>query len=232
MDCVLFFGAIKRKDEPNGCPVSNKEKFHALLNRIKPLVRVNACKLYVTCLPLMLVACSAQVAQPTAGSSVSKYQSQLPATDYSSASSNASEKQTGRALDAENAAPKEALASANVEPAEPTSAVPPPKLSVKPVVLLDHSYTLRLGFFDSSAQASKFITTNNLEANDAGIAKVSNEGALKYLLAYGVYSDKTQAETIAKQMAVKLARPVDVFSLGEIKAISESSQDHSSIDLY
>ena len=150
----------------------------------------------------------------------SKYDAILPATDFldepNEADANLSAQEV-RIETTEISAPSSDDSSASASDAS--------SANIKPVLLLDHSYTLRLGLFDSNEQATKFANDSELDVQEAGISEVTIEQQVKYLLAYGVYSSLIQARDAATTLSDKIGDSVTVVSLASIKAIANEGKD-------
>ena len=102
---------------------------------------------------------------------------------------------------------------------------------IKPVVLLDHSYTLRLGLFESHKLATEFARDNELDVKEAGISKVMIEGQVFYLLAFGIYGDLVQARDAAEKLTDTMGDSVTVVSLASVKEISEWDEESEGLIL-
>lgn len=107
--------------------------------------------------------------------------------------------------------------SLQVEPIEP----PASELSARPAILLDRSYTLQIGIYDRREEANSIVAKHQLNAEEAGIAIVTIEGSQKYLLAYGIYGDKSTAQIEAQKIETQIEAAVEIVLLEEIEAMSE-----------
>lgn len=146
----------------------------------------------------------------------SKYESGLPSTEFNSGEDAPEGEAENLVAEQEYAQETGSSEHFNGQPAS---------LSVTPVVLLEHSYTIRLGLFEESQEASEFVATHQLVADEAGIAEVTIDGARKFLLAYGVYSDKSDAISVADQLSQRLSGLMQVMSLAEVEMISVPYDD-------
>lgn len=216
--------------------MSNKAKTRPGSNALKSIFRLylhTMSAIFLVVIAVTVGGCSSQPSDSSAGSTSSKYDELLPATDLTSEEISGGVSQTtdvkGEAQTSRGSEPslEDSLDQGVGETLEKR-----PELGVKPVVLLNHSFTIQLGYFESSAAASKFVTTHNLDAEVSGIAKVNEGGHTRHLLAYGIYSDKTQAGAVAEQMSQELGRSLKVVSLGEIEAIASVSEESPEITAY
>ena len=144
----------------------------------------------------------------------SKYDDILPATDFSEDESDRgpSDAKTGVEIETVDIVPS-TVGRASSDLSDETE--------IRPVVLLDHSYTLRLGLFDSNEEATEFARISEIDTAQAGISKVMIERQIKFLLAYGIYGDLTEARDAAREFEERMEESVTVVSLASIKEISE-----------
>ena len=172
---------------------------------------------FILALAILLAGCSSQRVGPEELGEMQVYSVELPKR-------NAGNRDAGNS---ESILESSVIQGAEAEQAES-------KVQIKPAVVLHQTYTVQVGVFDEAAGASLFVSDHQLDATESGIATVTLDGEKKYLLAFGMYSSREDAESALNQISSliqssELSEPLKIVRLDQIKAVSEVVNTDSDI---
>lgn len=189
------------------------------------------------CSLLLLVACSSNSSSdgPVPKEAESKYSKDLPATDLGADDSSDHFPQAGSASAPESGYSRqfvleeEVIASARDASDSPSLVRETDefKAPTEPVQLppLDQTFTLQLAAVKDMDQAIEYARRYGIGAEKAGVARILSKGELWYVLAYGVYASREEANLAkADLQAVGIPEPW-VRSLATLEALAKEASD-------
>ena len=155
---------------------------------------------------LILSSCASQ--QDSSDMQSSPYASSLPATDMVIQNSN-QQASSGPSVEIElddrviqdsNVLVEEAIIPANR--GYQASSQADASLTETNMAAIDiaNTFTLQLGAFESMESAVSFARLHGIEEAQAGIARILSQGNIYYVLAYGVYTSREDADAASLEM--------------------------------
>lgn len=151
--------------------------------------------LSMLCSLLLLIACASNSStDPKAETPAeSKYSSSLPSMDNADTASRQSPADKGysREFVLEEEVVENARSAINdMEPRDGSRFDAPAEADLPP---LDQTFTLQLAAFRNMEQAVDYAQRYQIEEQQAGVAKILSKGELWYVLAYGIYVSREDA---------------------------------------
>jgi len=94
-----------------------------------------------------------------------------------------------------------------------------------PMPSLDKTYTLQLAAVKEMDQAIAFAQRYQIDSNQAGVARILSKGQLWYVLAYGVYTSKEDANLAKSDLQAKGVPEPWVRTLATLEALSKEASE-------
>ena len=187
------------------------------------------------CSLLLLVACSSNTSTGTSlpEEGESKYSQSLPATDFDAEQPAKVEP----AVSPENSYGRQFVLEEEViagvregteSPSAGSGAAEDVQTPVErpPIPPLNKTYTLQLAAFKEMQQAVDYAQRYSIDADQAGVARIMTKGELWYVLAYGVYTSREDADRAKAELQSRGVPEPWVRTLSTLETLSREASEN------
>lgn len=174
---------------------------------------------------LLIAYSSGLLANPDQTSERSKYSSTLPSMNIeNAASANGTDRAYSREFVLEEKVVENTRAAVeDIEPRDAERFDAPIRRNLPP---LNKTFTLQLAAFKDMQQAVEYAERYQIEEEQAGVARILSKGEVWYVLAYGIYLSREDADIAKLELQAKGVPEPWVRTIATLEALANEAKEN------